>query len=70
MFYVVFLQELDTGHVFNACLVLGVLHKCGEMLVFPGGRGISVMVSQGLVKKMSTSLFIQSLYWTRKFNIV
>lgn len=48
-----FLQEMDLGNVDNACLVLTVLHKYGEMLVFPGGGGISVMVTQGFVKKIS-----------------
>ncbi|XP_073669161.1 synaptonemal complex protein 2 [Paramisgurnus dabryanus] len=47
-----FLRELDIGNVNNACLVLTILHKCNEMLVFPGGGGISVMITQGLVKKM------------------
>ncbi|XP_043081327.1 uncharacterized protein sycp2 [Puntigrus tetrazona] len=47
-----FIREMDLGNVDNACLVLTVLHKYGEMLVFPGGRGISVAVSQGFVKKM------------------
>ncbi|XP_026055194.1 synaptonemal complex protein 2 isoform X1 [Carassius auratus] len=47
-----FIRELDLGNVDNACLVLTVLHKYGEMLVFPGGGGISVMVAQGFVKKM------------------
>lgn len=56
MYCFVFLQELDIGHVFNACLVLTVLHKWSEALVFPGGGGISVIISQGLIKKMSTSL--------------
>nr|XP_055043933.1 synaptonemal complex protein 2 isoform X3 [Misgurnus anguillicaudatus] len=47
-----FLRELDIGNVINACLVLTILHKCNEMLVFPGGGGMSVMITQGLVKKM------------------
>uniref|UniRef100_A0A8C1VGI0 Synaptonemal complex protein 2 n=1 Tax=Cyprinus carpio TaxID=7962 RepID=A0A8C1VGI0_CYPCA len=47
-----FIREMDLGNVDNACLVLTVLHKYGEMLVFPGGGGISVMVTQGFVKKM------------------
>jgi len=37
----------------HGCLVLTVLHKYGEMLVFPGGGGISVIVAQGFVKKIS-----------------
>ncbi|KTG32331.1 hypothetical protein cypCar_00004933 [Cyprinus carpio] len=48
-----FIREMDLGNVDNACLVLTVLHKYGEMLVFPGGGGISVMVTQGFVKKIS-----------------
>ncbi|XP_077070162.1 synaptonemal complex protein 2 isoform X2 [Siphateles boraxobius] len=47
-----FNREMDLGNVDHACLVLTVLHKYGEMLVFPGGGGISVLVAQGFVKKM------------------
>ncbi|KAI7793962.1 putative synaptonemal complex protein 2-like [Triplophysa rosa] len=56
-----FVRELDIGHVFNACLALTILHKWSQRLVFPGGGGISVMISLGLIRKMSTSLFMQSL---------
>ncbi|XP_056588545.1 synaptonemal complex protein 2-like isoform X2 [Triplophysa dalaica] len=45
-------RELDIGHVFNVCLVLTILHKWSATLVFPGGGGISVMISQGLIRKM------------------
>lgn len=51
--YCVFLQEMDLGNVEHACLVLTILSKYGEMLVFPGGGGISVIVAQGFVKKIS-----------------
>jgi len=51
--YCVFLQEMDLGNVDHGCLVLTILHKYGEMLVFPGGGGISVIVAQGFVKKIS-----------------
>ncbi|XP_058619989.1 synaptonemal complex protein 2-like isoform X2 [Onychostoma macrolepis] len=47
-----FIREMGLGNVDNACLVLTVLHKYGEMLVFPSGGGVSVMVAQGFVKKM------------------
>ncbi|XP_073679736.1 uncharacterized protein sycp2 [Garra rufa] len=47
-----FTREMDLGNVDHACLVLTILHKHGEMLVFPGGGGISVMIAQGFVKKM------------------
>ncbi|XP_067226595.1 synaptonemal complex protein 2-like [Chanodichthys erythropterus] len=36
-----FNREMDLGNVDHACMVLTVLHKYGEMLVFPGGGGIS-----------------------------
>ncbi|KAL1249718.1 hypothetical protein QQF64_020723 [Cirrhinus molitorella] len=36
-----FIREMDLGNVDHACLVLTVLHKYGEMLVFPGSGGIS-----------------------------
>ncbi|KAA0706855.1 Synaptonemal complex protein 2 [Triplophysa tibetana] len=32
-------RELEIGHVFNVCLVLTILHKWSETLVFPGGGG-------------------------------
>ncbi|XP_048034705.1 synaptonemal complex protein 2-like isoform X2 [Megalobrama amblycephala] len=47
-----FNREMDLGNVDHACLVLTVLHKYGEMLVFPGGGGISVIVAHGFVKKI------------------
>ncbi|XP_057219010.1 synaptonemal complex protein 2 isoform X2 [Triplophysa rosa] len=47
-----FVRELDIGHVFNACLALTILHKWSQRLVFPGGGGISVMISLGLIRKM------------------
>ncbi|TRY94853.1 hypothetical protein DNTS_008538, partial [Danionella cerebrum] len=38
-----FCREIELGNVDNACLVLMLLHKLGEMLVFPGGGGLSMV---------------------------
>lgn len=40
----------------NASVLFSIFHKLGDALVFPGGGGVSVMVSQGLVKKISTQM--------------
>ncbi|XP_053339367.1 synaptonemal complex protein 2 [Clarias gariepinus] len=45
-------RELEQQNVKNASVVFTIFYKLGNTLVFPGGRGISLMVSQGLVKKM------------------
>lgn len=47
-----FIREIEVGNVDHACLVLTILNKHGEVLVFPGGGGISSMVAQGFVKKL------------------
>ncbi|XP_060750729.1 synaptonemal complex protein 2 isoform X2 [Tachysurus vachellii] len=45
-------RELDQQNVKNASVVFTIFHKLGNTLVFPEGKGISLMVSQGLVKKL------------------
>ncbi|XP_046725421.1 synaptonemal complex protein 2 isoform X5 [Silurus meridionalis] len=45
-------RELDQQNVQNASVVFTILHKFGNTLVFSGGGGLSVVVSQGLVRKM------------------
>ncbi|XP_022533035.2 synaptonemal complex protein 2 [Astyanax mexicanus] len=45
-------RELNNGNVKNASVVFTIIHKLGDMLVFPGGKGLSEMVSQGLTRKM------------------
>ncbi|XP_076840332.1 uncharacterized protein sycp2 isoform X2 [Brachyhypopomus gauderio] len=45
-------RELDHRNVKHASVVFSILHKLENMLVFPGGEGISLLVSQGLVTKM------------------
>ncbi|XP_053498982.1 synaptonemal complex protein 2 isoform X5 [Ictalurus furcatus] len=45
-------RELDQQNVKNASVAFTIFHKLGNTLVFPGGGGISLMVSQGLVRKV------------------
>ncbi|XP_062871319.1 synaptonemal complex protein 2 isoform X4 [Trichomycterus rosablanca] len=45
-------RELEEQNVKHASVVLTLLHKLGDTLVFPGGEGVLVMVSQALVRKM------------------
>ncbi|XP_028849364.1 synaptonemal complex protein 2 [Denticeps clupeoides] len=45
-------RELDCRNIKNASLGFIILHRFGRSLILPGGQGLSVMVSQGLVKKM------------------
>lgn len=42
----------------NASAVFTIFHKLGNTLVFPGGGGISSMVSQGLVRKISAHMIV------------
>ncbi|GAA6104240.1 synaptonemal complex protein 2 isoform X2 [Tachysurus ichikawai] len=50
-------RELDQQNVKNASVVFTIFPKLGNTLVFPEGKGISLMVSQGLVKKISMMWF-------------
>ncbi|XP_035378551.1 synaptonemal complex protein 2 [Electrophorus electricus] len=45
-------RELDHRNMKHVSVVFTILHKLGDMLVFPGDEDISVLVSQGLVTKM------------------
>ncbi|XP_047663150.1 synaptonemal complex protein 2 isoform X5 [Tachysurus fulvidraco] len=45
-------KELDQKNVKNASVVFTIFPKLGNTLVFPEGKGLSLMVSQGLVKKL------------------
>ncbi|KAI4881915.1 hypothetical protein NFI96_021091 [Prochilodus magdalenae] len=50
-------RELDNRNLKNASVVFTILHKLGDTLVFSEGEGLSAIVSQGLVRKISIFWF-------------
>lgn len=50
------LQELDKNNVKNASLVLSGLHKFGKTLSIQAADGVTVMIKQGLVDKISIKM--------------
>ncbi|MEQ2260281.1 hypothetical protein XENORESO_011627 [Xenotaenia resolanae] len=46
-------QSLDQTEITTANLGLASLYKCGKNLKLPSGQGLSGLISQGLIKKIS-----------------
>ncbi|XP_055078737.1 synaptonemal complex protein 2 [Periophthalmus magnuspinnatus] len=45
-------KSLEQGNSPAASLGFTVIYKCGKILKLPGGQGLSVLIANGLVKKM------------------
>lgn len=54
---ILFMQSLDQKDSKSASLGFAIVYKCGKNLKVPGGRqGLSEIITQGLIKKISIDL--------------